>query len=96
MEKHAKNLKQKLKVLASRFGAVLFEIAPTSSLLDAPEGHTVTDILASARSNVVLVIKMLDTQVDIYQMWAKREQILDNHHIKPCIPLMDDFFPENN
>ncbi|MFQ5821024.1 MAG: hypothetical protein ACE5I5_13610 [Candidatus Heimdallarchaeota archaeon] len=59
------NLKQELKELASRFGADLFGIAPTSSLADAPEGHTATDILASARSIVVLAMKMLDTQVDI-------------------------------
>lgn len=58
-------LKGDLSELASSLGADLFKVASTDTLNNAPEGHCPRDILPTAKSVIVLGMKLLDAQVDI-------------------------------
>jgi len=57
--------KEDLKDIAKRFGADLFGVASAEDLNDAPQGHRPKDIVPSAKSVIVLGMKMLDAQTDI-------------------------------
>jgi len=60
-----RGLKEILKETAFHLGTDLFGIASADTFDGAPVGHRPMDILPSARSVIVLGIKMLDAQIDI-------------------------------
>lgn len=60
-----KGLKEDLRETALRLGADLFGVASAQDFNDAPAGHRPADILPSAKSVIVLGMKMLDAQTDV-------------------------------
>ena len=69
-------LKGELKEMALHLGADLFGVATADALAAAPPPHRPSDIMADAKSIVVLGMKLLDAQVDLLD--SGREQ--DSYH----------------
>ncbi|MGD0159638.1 MAG: hypothetical protein ABSB89_05010 [Candidatus Bathyarchaeia archaeon] len=59
------DLREEIEKMALRLGADIFGVASANAFDDAPSGHRPRDVLPSAKSVIVLGMKMLDAQTDI-------------------------------
>ena len=83
-------LKEDLKEMSMRLGADLFGVTSAGALDDAPLGHRPMDILPSAKSIIVLGMKMLDAQTEVlptdgdYFGVSPRQKMFKGHNMHAC------------
>ncbi len=79
------DLKKELFDICKESGTLLFGVADSRSLENAPNGHKPSDIMDDASSVIVVGLKMLDSQMDLqsssgdFYMSSPREDMIKGH-----------------
>jgi epoxyqueuosine reductase QueG len=82
------SLKKEAQKMATRLGADFFGVVSADAFDDAPSGHRPKDVLPSAKSIIVIGMKMLDAQTDLLPVEGERcEASRARYEVLGCIVL---------